>query len=131
MKALNFLKATLLVVVLTVGFISCSNDDDVKSSPLVGTWGRTQDRNGDKVQYVLVFNADNTGISKTYINGTLSSKDGVENFTYDYNEVNELVTLHWTDETYSFHIKMNLSENYFSWIDDIDGDGKTLRYDKI
>ena len=65
------------------------------------------------MQYVLVFNADNTGISKTYINGTLSSKDGVENFTYDYNEVNELVTLHWTDETYSFHIKMNLSENYY------------------
>ena len=38
MKTLRFLGMTLLIVMLTVNFTACSDDEDEPNSPIVGTW---------------------------------------------------------------------------------------------
>lgn len=64
--------ATLVMVVLCVGFTSCSKSDDEPSSnnaAIVGTWAE----DSSVEQYVYTFNSDGTGKWEVY-NGTTLEK---------------------------------------------------------
>ena len=62
MKTIRFLRVALLIVLLCVGFSSCSKSDDDNgaslSNPLVGTWRAEYDERGELRYWEITFNAD-------------------------------------------------------------------------
>ena len=71
MKTNNLLKVTYILIsllLLTIGFSSCNNDDDDLTSnystSLIGKWQVTVDENTDA--YIVTFNSDNTALIEQY-----------------------------------------------------------------
>ena len=64
MKTIRFLRVALLIVLLCVGFSSCSKSDDDNgaslSNPLVGTWRAEYDERGELRYCEFTFNANFT-----------------------------------------------------------------------
>ena len=62
MKTIRFLRVALLIVLLCVGFSSCSKSDDDNgaslSNPLVGTWRAEYDERGELRYCEFTFNAN-------------------------------------------------------------------------
>lgn len=86
MKTFRLL-TTLLVVVLCIGFNSCSKDDDGDDSivSIVGNWA---EKPSDE-QFFISFNADGTGSWYCIYEGT---KEESLEFTYILNEKTMLLT---------------------------------------
>lgn len=71
MKTNNLLKVTYILIsllLLTIRFSSCNNDDDDLTSnystSLIGKWQVTVDENTDA--YIVTFNSDNTALIEQY-----------------------------------------------------------------
>ena len=77
-------KSKLLVVLLMVlaTTLSCSKENEVKVSALIGTWSE-KDVASDPELCTFVFNSDNTGVFYSYVGG---KKINTVNFTYTFNE---------------------------------------------
>ena len=85
----------LMVAIVSIGFVSCGDDDDEKKdsvASIVGTWVGTVD--GQSVTYQ--YNADNTG---SIISGDVSIR-----FTYSYDKDSRYLTIEIMGETHVFQI---------------------------
>lgn len=76
----NIALCFISMIILSIGFVSCSNDDNLTSNysaSLLGKWQVTVDENTDA--YVVTFNSDKTALIEQYkefdVNG-LTKKDG-------------------------------------------------------
>lgn len=126
------LLATLLMVVLCVGFTSCSDDDEEEKQGdrtlelLVGTWEYTHEWsniNGgtDVVVYTYKFNADK---SYTYTEmSDTSFGDYEENGTYQYYSDTKKLVLTDNGESYSV-VLLEISKDKLK----IDNDGDVEEY---
>jgi len=117
MKTVRLFTA-LVMVVLCVGFASCSKSDDEPSSnnaAIVGTWAE-----GSSVeQYVYTFNSDGTGKCKVY-NGTTLDKST----SLTYKVSGSTLTITGGGETSTMPIK-ELTETKLTLTSTYVEDGKT------
>jgi hypothetical protein len=83
------LKTIIMILMLCVGFVSCSKDEAKEGgnnsslSPLVGTWERTEMSAGDRVTTTLIFNADGTYSETARVDSKVTLS---ESGKYSYNE---------------------------------------------
>ena len=100
----------LMVAIVSVGFVSCGDDDDDEKSgtpSLVGTWVCDFDPATD---YIVCFKADGTGYS-------YFTEDGLdENDYFSYKVRGDQITLYYHDSIY-----WNMTIEY-----DLSSDGKRL-----
>ncbi len=88
MKKLRFLGLMLAMLVASVSFVGCSDDDDdVVDDPksIVGTWEEVD------IDITFQFNADGTGM--------LKDKSGTSNFKYTYSYSDEILKLWYVNST--------------------------------
>lgn len=90
MKTIKFL-SLLMLVALSAGFASCSDDDDVDSEALLGTWEATYTEGWYKDTDYPKDNADWKGTWAQYGDDSMLpavltlGKDGKGTYRYDYN----------------------------------------------
>ena len=82
----------MMVAMLSVGFVSCGDDDDEDNASIVGTWVGYS--NGEYVTYQ--YNSDGTG--------TITVNDVSIRFTYSYNTETKRLTISYRGETAVFEI---------------------------
>ena len=100
--------AIIVVATLSVGFVSCGDDDDEVS--IVGTW-----RYDDSEGYDLfVFKSDGSGIYEEYeYVGNKAVKDGSEKFTYVFNAGTGVLKVVWEDnDVETFKIVFSSSNKF-------------------
>lgn len=117
MKNLIKLTTTLMMLLLCIGMVSCSEDkedDEPKSSSIVGTWQCDEDD-----EYLFVFKSNGTGYE---------DYEGERwEFEYTYNaESGRLVIFEEEDDSYSF--KVRISGKSMTMTDE---DGDSLTFTKI
>lgn len=95
MKTLKYFSMMLVMLVCSIGFVSCSDDDDDGNGnveTLVGTWRHNMSGGG---YYVYVFNADGSGYYQEYDEGRLHTPDM---YSWTYNPNTKVVMMVFGDE---------------------------------
>lgn len=92
MKTMKYLSMLLAMMVMSICWSSCSDDDsddsETVSASIIGSWSQVNDAG---TIITLKFNANKTGtINYTYSDG---SGDSNENFEYDYIEKDRSLTI--------------------------------------
>ncbi len=92
MKTMKYLSMLLAMMVMSICWSSCSDDDSdesgAASASIIGSWSQVNDVG---TLITLKFNANKTGtINYTYSDG---SGDSNENFEYDYIEKDRSLTI--------------------------------------
>lgn len=102
MKKKEFLWSMLtfvMVAMLSVGFVSCGDDDSGSDIPIVGTWVDTDD-NSD---VSFTFNGDGSGY--------LKDKSGTSNFNYAYDESSKTLKLWYVNSSLVYTYTVTLTGN--------------------
>lgn len=101
MKKIFSIIALSVMAIFSLTFISCSDDDDNKSSnSIVGTWTLLEEKG--ESDYTVTFKSDGTGYS--------SEKGESYTFTYSINGNNTLILIYDIDNetiTYKYEIANN------------------------
>ena len=121
MKALRFLGITLLMILCTVNFSSCSKDDDSSDNSLdinllYGTWVREyKGYIGNNIKEVLVFKPNMTWSKTEYVNGIKESEEG---YTFTYYKDARVLSL--IDDANDYepwgYIILELTNSTFAWL---------------
>lgn len=98
MRKLKFLSMLMFVAMTSFMFVACSNDDDndkseddnIDSSALIGSW--KSDFDGG--YYVVTFKSNNTGTLVEYSDDSVVEEN--ENFRYSYNSSSQLLRITYT-----------------------------------
>lgn len=97
MKNLIKLTTTLMMLLLCIGMVSCSEDkedDEPKSSSIVGTWQSEEDSD-----YIIVFKSNGTGYEDW---------EGERwEFEYTYNAESGRLVMFEEDESYSYKVRIS------------------------
>ena len=100
MRKKNFfwnLLAIMMVAMVSLTMVSCSDDDDEvvkESSPIVGTWTWEDDESED--YEIVTFRADGTGTWTEY--DSYYDESDTEQFSYQYNPNTKKLVIHIEDE---------------------------------
>lgn len=115
----------LLTIIVNVGLVSCSNDDNNNqptNSSIVGLW-----RHNFSSGYILIcFNMDNTGYEQEYDehDGGLRRK---HNFSYRYNEDDGHLLIVMDDGEILDYIVMYINKTEMELFNSDDGSDKYVR----
>lgn len=115
----------LLTIIVNVGLVSCSNDDNNNqptNSSIVGLW-----RHNFSSGYILIcFNMDNTGYEQEYdeTDGGLRHK---HNFSYRYNEDDGHLLIVMDDGDILDYIVMYINKTEMELFNSDDGSDKYVR----
>jgi len=115
----------LLTIIVNVGLVSCSNDDNNNqptNSSIVGLW-----RHNFSSGYILIcFNMDNTGYEQEYdeTDGGLRRK---HNFSYRYNEDDGHLLIVMDDGDILDYIVMYINKTEMELFNSDDGSDKYVR----
>lgn len=85
----------MVVAMLSMTFVSCSDDDDEvvkESSSIVGTWEWRDDESED--YDIITFRKDGTGTWSQYYD----DESEIENFSYQYDSSTKRLIMHCGDE---------------------------------
>lgn len=87
MKTIKFFAMMIAMLAMSIGFSSCSNDDDPEPEPIeegiIGTWTQVEDAGS----ITFVFSKDGTGSRMIdFIDKNGNSASTSENFKYTYSE---------------------------------------------
>ncbi len=117
MKTKNLLEMLFLLIV-SFGFVSCNNDDEIDINRLVGRWSVSYDDPRLMVDGSVIYTFNTDKSCSIYNYDALSNRDTTINRTYIISYDNTLITLFNEEEKYTEQYRiLKLTSKEMRWED--------------
>ncbi len=129
MKTMKYLSMMLFMVIASVCFSACGDDDDdpVKNSPsIIGKW---QQINNAGTVITITFNNDRTGVINYVYPDNVGDEN--ENFEYDYINENRNLTIVGSQLRGKYYVTITATQLLLSTIEEKEEDVITYSFSKI
>lgn len=128
MKTLRLIGMAVIAIIMSANFAACSDDDDKRSNPVIGTWeviGDDSDEVSNDIGDIYTFYDNGTALHEwSYVSNNTEYKDS-HIYNYKLDSDNTILYIDYDDGDGYEDYSIKFTNNLMTWTYTSRDDGKT------